>query len=372
MPPERTDSAAAGELAQHLARRICAAGPLTVDAFMSAVLTHPRHGYYVARQPFGRDGDFITSPEVSQMFGELLGVWCAHTWDVMGRPPLVRLAELGPGRGTLMSDLLRAAASQAGFRAAAKVHLVELSQTLAHTQRMALAGSGYDVTWHTSFAEVPEGPLLLVANELFDALPVRQFVRTVAGWRERLVDADDRGGFQFVVAAAPGPGFALLPPEVRDAPVGAVAEVSPGAIALVSNIAARVAKDGGAALIIDYGSGEFGARDTLQGVARHKPHPVLENPGIADICAHVDFAVLRRAAEESGAKVWGPVTQGAFLHQLGIGPRAARLSAKATSAQKAEIESALARLIGPEGMGGLFKVLCVAHPGHPAPAGFAP
>lgn len=361
---QHVNKTAADTLAAHLERRIRAFGPLTVDAFMAEVLTHPRHGYYVARQPFGRDGDFITAPEVSQMFGELIGAWMAHAWTAMGRPAPVHLIELGPGRGVLMQDALRAMRSTPlGGAPALHVHLVEVSPTLADVQRRALADSGWDVTWHKTFAEVPEGQTLLVANELFDALPIRQFERTRAGWCERLVDASENGEFRFVLTPGPSPAAAMIPAEVRHAaPLGAVAEVSPTGIALASSIAARVRAHGGAALLIDYGTTEFGARDTLQAVAHHETHAVLDAPGTADLCAHVDFATLARAATQAGAQAWGPTTQGEFLLALGIETRAAALSTRATPDQRAGIGAAVGRLTETDAMGIHFKVLCIADP----------
>ncbi|MBM3507207.1 MAG: class I SAM-dependent methyltransferase [Alphaproteobacteria bacterium] len=365
------DAGEAKSLAQHLARRIRAFGPITVEAFMADVLTHSQHGYYMARQPFGRGGDFITAPEVSQMFGELIGVWMADAWQRMGRPSAVRIVEMGPGRGVLMCDLLRAAGSVPELRAAANVHLVEISPALQQVQRQALAQSGWEAQWHSTLANVPDGPLLLVANELFDALPIRQFVRTRAGWCERLVDATSDETFRLVLTPGPSPAAAMLPARVREtAPLESVAEVCPAGIALAAELAARVKRDGGAALVIDYGTTEFGARDTLQAVARHQSHPVLDAPGTADLCAHVDFAMIGQAARESGARLWGPTTQGAFLERLGIQVRAEALARRATPAQKADIESALRRLTGAEGMGSLFQVLVIASPALTELAGF--
>ncbi len=359
-------------LSDALTRRIRAFGPMTVETYMSEVLTHPKFGYYVARQPFGQSGDFITAPEVSQMFGELVGAWLADLWVRMGRPAGARIVEIGPGRGVLMRDLLRAAATVPGLRETASVHLIEVSATLADVQREALAGKGWGISWHRRFADVPDGPLLMIANELFDALPIRQFVRVAVGWCERLVDINPRGGFRFVLSPGPSPAAALIPPEVRDtAPLGSVAEVAPAAIALTAAIASRVQAAGGAALVIDYGATAFGARDTLQAVSRHKTHDVLDNPGTADVCAHVDFAVVARAASQAGARVWGPTTQGEFLKRLGITERATVLSRVATPEQRDEIAAALDRLVGPSAMGGLFKVVAIADAEHSEPGGFS-
>ena len=353
------------EIEQHLRRIIARDGPISVARFMAEALGHPTHGYYARGDPFGRAGDFITAPEVSQMFGELIGLWCAHSWGQMDRPPRFVLVELGPGRGTLLADALRAARIEPEFLRAALLHLVETSPALKAKQRESLAD--IPVVWHDDIAGVPDGPLIAIANEFFDALPIRQFERTERGWRERLVTLDEsRDSFAFTLAQAP-------PPEVPAAGrrgKGGIAEVSPAAIELARVLGARVARDGGAALIIDYGEIEGGAGDTLQAVRRHRPWPRLARPGSADLTAHVDFAALARAAREAGAAVHGPRPQGEFLRALGIEERARRLLAGASDAQAREIRSALVRLIDERRMGGLFKVLCLAHPELPTPAGY--
>ncbi|MBT5860692.1 MAG: class I SAM-dependent methyltransferase, partial [Alphaproteobacteria bacterium] len=279
-----------------------------------------------------------------------------------------------PGRGTLMKDLLRAAAKAPGFADAIDVHLIEISPRLRAIQRETLGDT--PVTWHETLDTIPtDAPLILVSNELLDALPIRQFERTVSGWCERLVDFGSSGGgisgsdFRFVLTQTPAPAAAMLAREVRDAPLGAVAEVSPASLTLITDISARILAQGGAALLIDYGSDTFGARDTLQAVAHHKPHPALDAPGTADLCAHVDFAMLAKGATEAGATVWGPVTQGAFLTALGIAERAAALRRVATDAQHTDIDSALDRLVGGKAMGSLFKVLGLSHPDLPPLAG---
>ncbi|MGQ9371422.1 class I SAM-dependent methyltransferase [Azospirillum sp. A39] len=360
----------AGSLAEALARRIAVEGPISVAAFMAEALGHPRFGYYMKQDPFGAAGDFVTAPEVSQMFGELIGLWCADTWQRMGAPSPVRLVELGPGRGTLMADALRAAAVLAPFRAALRVHLVETSPALRERQRATLAG--VDVAWHDRLEEVPDGPALVVANEFFDALPVRQIQRTPQGWSERLVDrAEDGGtGFRFVLEAFGSAGASLVPSTLRDAPPGSVIEVSPASQAVARVLAARLAAQGGAALLIDYGYVGPAVGDTLQAVRRHTHVPVLEAPGDADLTAHVDFAALAVAAQAAGAAAFGPVTQGALLERLGIAARAAALKRTATPRQAADVDAALARLIGTDQMGTLFKALALAAPGVGAPAGF--
>ena len=360
-------------LARHLRNQIAMHGPLTVAAFMATAMGHPEHGYYTTRDPLGPAGDFVTAPEVSQMFGELIGLWCVSGWQQMGSPATVRLVEIGPGRGTLMADALRAMAGVPACREAVEVHLVETSPALRALQEEALAGvgAGVGVTWHEALAGVPEGPLLLVTNELYDVLPIHQFVRTLEGWRERLVDAGPGpAGFRFVLAAGPTPALALIPDEVNGAPPGSVAEVSPAAISLTDEIARRIVAHGGLALVIDYAAEGGPLGDTLQAVRRHGRHEVLDDPGEADLSARVDFATVGRVAREAGAAVFGPVTQGDFLLALGIEARAAKLAEGAGEARRADIETALGRLIGAGEMGSLFRVLAIAGPHAPAPAGF--
>ena len=336
---------------------------------MATAMGHPEHGYYTTRDPLGLAGDFITAPEVSQMFGELIGLWCVSGWRQMGSPATVQLVEIGPGRGTLMADALRAMAGVPACRAAVDVHLVETSPALRALQQEALDGAG--AAWHEALAGVPEGPLLLVTNELYDVLPIHQFVRTLEGWRERLVDAaPGQEGFRFVLAAGPTPALALIPDGVNGAPLDSVAEVSPAAISLTDEIARRIVAHGGLALIIDYAADRGPLGDTLQAVRRHGRHHVLDDPGEADLSARVDFATVARTAREAGATVHGPVGQGDFLLALGIEARAAALAEGAGEAQRAAIETALGRLVGGGEMGSLFKVLAIARPDVPAPAGF--
>ncbi|MBP5858522.1 SAM-dependent methyltransferase [Marivibrio halodurans] len=356
-----------------IARHVALDGPMTVADFMGLALGHPTHGYYMTRDPLGRGGDFTTAPEISQMHGELLGLWAAEVWRLMGRPTHVHLVEFGPGRGTLMADALRAAAMMPGFREALRVTLIETSPVLTGVQRRTLADRGVSVTWGTGLADVPDdgAPLIAVGNEFFDALPIRQFQRTREGWRERLVACDPEGG-GLVFALAPGPGLAeaLLPPAVREgAPVGAVAEVAPAAWAVARDLGERIADRGGAALFLDYGHGRSAAGDTLQAVRDHDYCGLLAHVGQADLTAHVDFEQLARAFGEAGCRAAPLATQGEFLRALGIEQRAAIL---ARSGDPAAVAAARDRLIGAEGMGTLFKVLGVAAPGLPALPGLEP
>jgi SAM-dependent MidA family methyltransferase len=337
-------------LARKLRRLIDANGPIGVDTFMAHCLGDPEHGYYMTRDPLGARGDFITAPEVSQMFGEILGAWLIHAWRLAGALAPARLVELGPGRGTLMADILRVAEKAPDFAAAASVHLVETSPVLARRQAETLRGR--DVHWHSTLRELPAGPMLLVANEFFDALPIRQFVRKDGAWRERVVglDADARLSFGL------GPGRLLEGP---DAPDGSVFEASPAAQALAAEIAARIAAAKGAALVIDYGHAESVLGETLQAVRGHGYADPLEAPGEADLTAHVDFSALARCAASEGAAAHGPITQREFLLKLGLKERAARLASGADDATRTTLEAAVQRLSGPAGMGELFKVLAL-------------
>lgn len=359
-------------LAAHLRDLITRDGPITVERYVAEALGHPAHGYYVTRDPLGAAGDFTTAPEISQMFGELLGLWCVAAWRRMGEPSPFVLTELGPGRGTLMADALRAARIEPRFRDAARLHLVETSPALRAKQAETLAT--HRPIWHGELDGVPDGPLLLLANEFFDALPVRQFERTDAGWRERLVGLDATGG-GFAFSLSEGEPTEALP-DPATAPPGAIAEISPATRTIARAIGARVLRDGGVALAIDYGYAppSSGARpwgDTLQAVRRHQRHDPLDAPGEADLTAHVDFAALGEAARAAGAATYGPLPQGIFLKALGIELRAMRLARDATAAQRDSVEAALRRLVDPGGMGFLFKTLAIAHPSLGLPDGFA-
>lgn len=359
-------------LAEHLVERIRRDGPITVAEYMAEALGHPEHGYYMKQDPFGADGDFTTAPEISQMFGELIGLWCAVVWQAMGAPAPVNLVELGPGRGTLMADALRAGGAAPGFMDAVSMHLVETSPVLKAMQAETLGSSGAKPsastpTWHDSLDGVPDGPTILIANEFFDALPVRQFIRGADGWSERTVEVDDdpsgegpafQLGLSMPMAVAP-----LVPAELAEAPLGGVFEACPPATDMVHAIGQRLVRFGGAALIFDYGHFDSVLGETLQAVKGHDFHDVLADPGDADLTAHVDFGALARAATDAGAEVRGPVPQGAFLERLGIGERAEALLADASPEQAEDIRTAHKRLTDADDMGLLFKVLAITAPG---------
>ena len=335
---------------------------------MNLALGHPEFGYYRTRNPFGAGGDFITAPEVSQVFGELLGLWLAAAWQQAGNPTRFRLVELGPGRGQLMADLLRATAGIAGFLEAAELHLVESSERLRAIQRQALPAT--DVHWHDDLETVPDGPLFLIGNEFLDALPVHQLVRTERGWAERLISGQDDGSLGFTEGPA-SPDLIDLIIGGDKAGIGDIAEVSPDRLALVRMIAARLKRDGGVALLIDYGAAvSRPTGDTLQAVRDHQPAAPLEEPGLADVTTQVDFLSLARTARAAEAAVHGPMMQGAFLRALGIELRTAMLLKGADEKQSHRLRSALFRLTDASAMGELFKALALTPPDGPTPPAF--
>jgi NADH dehydrogenase [ubiquinone] 1 alpha subcomplex assembly factor 7 len=353
-----------------LLRRIAAEGPITVAAYMADCLLHPEHGYYRTQQAIGLGGDFTTAPEISQMFGELLGLWAADCWLKQGGPSKCYLVELGPGRGTLMRDALRAIRALPPFRKALQPVLIEASARLRGMQAELLAGE--DAVWHEDIAAIPkDAPIFVLANEFLDALPIRQFQRGDDGaWHERCVGLDDSGSLCFLLDPRALPFDDLLPPELREAPPGAIVESSPAMRAVAVDIAARLRLQGGAALFVDYGYATPGIGETLQAVYRHTYADPLSDPGLADLTAHVDFASFALAATRAGAAVFGPAGQGTFLEALGIRARAAALK-QANPAVQGDIERAVQRLTGPEAMGTLFKALALLPPESPMPAGFA-
>jgi NADH dehydrogenase [ubiquinone] 1 alpha subcomplex assembly factor 7 len=349
-------------LLSEIRKLIKSSGPMPVWRYMELCLMHPDHGYYVSRDPLGREGDFTTAPEVSQMFGELLGLWAASVWRAIGQPPLLRLIELGPGRGTMMADALRALRVLPPLYQSLTIHMVEVNPVLRDKQRLTLSGVR-NITWHDSIDDVLEGPAVIFANEYFDVLPIHQMVKRETGWHERTVDIDNNDRLVFGHMPEPTPRFeVLLPPLVRAAPVGAVFEWRPDNE--IMKIARRVRDQDGAAVIIDYGHLRSDAGDTFQAIARHSFTDPLKNPGQADVTAHVDFQALARAAEDLGARVHGPQTQGDFLKRLGVEARAATLMAKASPEASEDIDGALKRLTdsGRGGMGSMFKVIGISQP----------
>lgn len=343
--------------------QIAKTGPLTLEAYMAACLLHPDHGYYTTRDPLGRTGDFITAPEISQMFGELLGLCLAQAWVDQGAPSAFILAELGPGRGSLMADLLRATQAVPGFHQAARLWLAEASPPLRAVQNVAL--TGHAPRWANSLDDVPQdAPLFLIANEFFDALPIRQFTRHAQGWCETILGAVEgrlRKGY------APPVDIAELAARLEDTTPGDVVETRPMATPIMARIGAQISLHGGAALVIDYGNWRSKG-DTLQALQNHAFADPFAAPGQVDLTAHVDFEALAMAA--APARATGLTDQGALLSRLGIGARAERLSRGLTGAALENHLSATQRLTRAEEMGSLFKALALFPPDAPAPPGF--
>jgi SAM-dependent MidA family methyltransferase len=349
-------------LAERLRERIARDGPISLEDYMQACLADVDAGYYATRQPIGKDGDFITAPEVSQIFGELVGLWAAAVWQSMGARRPVVIAELGPGRGTLMSDGLRAWRNVPGLIEAASVALVETSPALRAVQKERLAHAPVPLSWHERLEDVPQGPFIVIANEFLDALPIRQFVRRSSAWRERCVGLDARGDCIFVDGAKAECDY--------DAPEGSIFETRPAVQSLIEQLATRAAKEPVAALFIDYGHEAQGFGETLQAVRRHNYTDPLAAPGEADLTAHVDFAALKCAAETAGLNAYGPLPQGEFLLKLGLTARRDRLLRSATQAQGEAILTGAARLVDPRQMGLLFKALAVTDSGLAPPPPF--
>lgn len=347
-------------LADILTRRIQATGPINLAEYMAEALLHPQHGYYTTRPPFGRDGDFITAPEISQMFGELVGLALAQSWLDQGAPTPFILAELGPGRGTLMADALRATRAVPGFHDAAQVVLVEAAPALQAEQAQRVPTARFV----THLADLPEGPLFLIANEFFDALPLRQAIRDAKGWRERVIGAAPALYFGLT---DPAP-IAVLDPRLSDTAPGDIVEWHPALPAFADEIGRRLRTHGGAALIIDYGHWG-GTGDTFQAVSQHQKADPLAAPGAADLTAHVDF---RDIARHAGVTTSTLTDQGLFLERLGITARAQILAQSLTGAARRAHIAAHRRLTHPEQMGTLFKVLGLVAPGAPLPPGLDP
>jgi SAM-dependent MidA family methyltransferase len=357
-------------LKDRIAALISASGPMSVADYMAMCLFDPTHGYYTTREPFGRAGDFITAPEISQMFGELVAVWLYSRWRDAGSPDGAMIAEIGPGRGTMMKDMARSLRRlDPAFCERARFVLIETSGRLRDVQRETLADSGIAFEWFETAGMLPAAPLFIAGNELFDAIPIRQFVKSARGWRERVVGLDDEGKLTFMAGAA-GADPALLPPDAADALPGAIAELAPAREALMDALCERIARDGGAGLFIDYGYVEPAVGDTLQALRGHDHDDVLAHPGEADITAHVDFARLAAIAGRHGLET-GLFTQGAFLLDLGILQRAGQLGSDMDEEGRSHIRDAVERLAGPDQMGELFKVLAVTSPGQQATGGGA-
>jgi NADH dehydrogenase [ubiquinone] 1 alpha subcomplex assembly factor 7 len=360
----RLAGAATPPLATRLRERIAREGPISVADYMEACLSDEREGYYAAREPIGASGDFITSPEVSQIFGELIGLWAVAVWQSMGEPEAVVVAELGPGRGTLLADAVRAWRSMKQFEGRVSLALIETSPVLRDLQRKALRTVPQPMQWCGAIDEAPRGPLIVIANEFIDALPVRQLVRRGNSWHERCVGLGQEGGFAFV------DGTIVDHDSVPSAPEGAIIELRPALAPLLAALAARAAEAPLAALFIDYGHAKSGLGDTLQAVRAHRYADPLAAPGETDLTAHVDFAALKHDAKEHGLRAYGPMPQGEFLLRLGLVERRDRLLEASRPEQRETISSGAARLADPRQMGVLFKVLALASDGLAPPPPF--
>lgn len=352
-------------LKDYITNHIATHGPMDVGQFMSVALCHPEHGYYMKQDPFGKEGDFTTAPEISQMFGEVIGAWIADLWLQMGKPAPFGLVECGPGRGTLMADIMRATSGVEGFHAACIIHLIEISPTLKAIQNTTL--KEYEPNWHQSLGAVPTSyPLIILGNEFFDALPFRQLVKTPDGWSERVVTGEMTFGLR-----PAGPELtAQIPEHIRGAQEGSIFELSPTRSAAMENIASLLQDAGGAGLFIDYGYETAATGDSFQALKAHGSVSVLEYIGDADLTSHVNFDALTQAAKSSGLAVQPITTQGTFLRAIGIEARAQYLMKQANDNQRADIESALKRLCDPAEMGELFKVFSVSYGQNIKPAGF--
>jgi NADH dehydrogenase [ubiquinone] 1 alpha subcomplex assembly factor 7 len=355
-------------LSARLRALIAKDGPLTVEEFMQACQSDAASGAYASRQPIGATGDFITAPEISQIFGELIGLWAVAVWQSVGEPREVIIAELGPGRGILMTDALRAWRGIPKFLDRVSVAPVETSPVMTETQRKALKDAGVPLRWFATLDAVPESPLIVLANEFVDALPIRQFVRRGEDWHERLVTSDGRGGFAFVDGDAENLASELP----HAAPDGTIFETRPAVRVLLRELGRRASRAPLAALIIDYGPEETGFGDTLQAVRCHRFADVLSDPGSADLSAHVDFADLKRESSAAGLNAYGPMPQGEFLLRLGLSERRERLLQHATPTQAEAIASGAARLVDPRQMGILFKALALTSTNLPPPPPFDP
>lgn len=351
-------------LAEKIKALIRQTGPISVTDYFAMCLADPQFGYYRTREPFGAAGDFITAPEISQLFGEMMGIFLLHAWQRHGMPSPVRIVEVGPGRGTMMADMLRVIHKLSpALYEAASVHLVETSERLQKIQSQTLVEHKWKISWHTGFDEVPGGFLLLAANELFDAIPIRQFVKTPEGFRERVVglSADDELAF---LAGTASIDPKMLPAPPAGVPTGTIFETSPSREAVMAAMCERLQNNGGTAVIIDYGYMTTAFGDTLQAMLAHQYDPPLASPGEADITSHVDFESLMLQAQAAGVQVNGLMYQGDFLLGLGLIERASALGAGKDMLAQEAIRLGVERLAGTgEGkMGELFKVLCVSHP----------
>jgi len=362
-------------LADLLRDRIRTEGSIPVSAFMAEALFHPIAGFYATRDPLSAGGDFITAPEISQMFGELIGLWAAECWMQMGAPARFELIELGPGTGRMMSDILRAGHAAPGFLQAVRVTLVEVSPALKMVQGQTLAQAKADINWVRDLAAAPPGPAVIIGNEFLDCLPIRQAVKAGGLWRERVVTLHPEDKTRFIYALGPALAEmdqAMIAPALINSPDGALVELRPSDAQLINQLAERFKIDPGYALFIDYGSDTPASGDTLQALRNHRKVGPLAAPGTADLTAWVDFDRLAKLGRAAGLAVFGPLAQGGFLIDMGIEQRAAMLARNLDSAAQARLARQLRRLTAPEDMGDLFKLIAFAARTLPAVPGMAP
>lgn len=356
-------------LEQQLKSYIAAKGPISTRAYMEACLYDPQHGYYREGNPIGSDGDFITAPEISQMFGEMISIWCVLTWQAMGQPVPLQLVELGPGRGTLMSDILRSLSKIHPQFETISVHMVERSSTLRDQQVQNLAGYDVPKFWYDNLADVPLYPTILIGNEFLDCLPIRQFIKTDKNWHERVVGLNEAGELCFMVGSEV-PGGMIIPSKLVDAEAGSIFEFCPDFSTVMQDVHRLADAHPTAALFIDYGFEGPKIGESLQAVKDHQTVSPFMLPGEVDLTAHVDFTALVALAVAHGLRAFGPRDQGAFLSQLGIGARAEILVQRATDDQAEKLASDVVRLVAPENMGALFKAVTLTSRGVDVPPPF--
>jgi len=359
------------KLTQKIIQSIAMSGPMPVSQYMHLCNSHPQLGYYATGNPVGKDGDFITAPEVSQMFGELIGLWCLQAWQRLKCPDPVQIVELGPGRATMISDVVRAIKPNEQFYNAAQVSLVETSASLESEQRSRLGSRDISIEWFENIEKLPAMPAIFIANEFLDAIPFRQFVKTDESWLELCVGINhdgesDSNALTFVT----GPSAieeTLLPSGHKDQPIGAIFEYAPAREAICIQLAQHIKSYGGTALLVDYGHGTSGFGDTFQAVQSHKPVSTLANPGHSDLTSHVDFQAIGNVAAHNGLMVYDIFTQGDFLLKLGLLERAGRLGHGKSASVQQNIQLDVQRLAGDDQMGSLFKAMCLTHPQFPMP-----
>ena len=365
-------------LKARIIRHIKDNGPMNIAAYMSWCLLDPIQGYYPTRDPLGVDGDFITAPEISQMFGEVLGLWLIHAWRGMGSPKTIQLVEYGPGRGVMMSDILRAAQLDKEFFAAIRLHLIETSSALEAKQAEQLAACGVSVNWVSRLEDVPKGPTLIIGNEFLDCLPIRQFImkdrfKDMGGWHVRMVDIHPQNPEKLVYTITNTPiseiDIAMLPKDTQDYKDDDLLEVSLGLAQMIESLKTRFSENSGAALFIDYGPSETEFGDTFQALKKHNKVFPLDEPGHADLTARVNFSHLRHLANIAKLSSFGPCQQGKFLSRLGIEVRAVSLT-RAQPNQKEKIARQLHRLTDNAEMGTLFKAIAIQSENLPTPLGF--